>query len=147
MKKTFALLMLLGMAATAQATSLVYTPVNPDFGGNPANGTVLLNEANAQNATHAPVKAATAGATTSNELTSFTNALQSAILNKLTTAVENEIVGPTGKLTPGVLNTSNFTITVTDSGAGGFVIQTYDKNNGQTSTFDISNTAAPTGTN
>src|SRR3974390_2577099 len=40
---------LLAMLAQARATSIVYTPVNPSFGGNPLNGPVLLNSANAQN--------------------------------------------------------------------------------------------------
>lgn len=32
-----------------QATELVYTPLNPSFGGNPLLGSYLLNKANAQN--------------------------------------------------------------------------------------------------
>ena len=40
---------LLASACAAQATELVYTPVNPAFGGNPLNGTWLLNNAQAQN--------------------------------------------------------------------------------------------------
>ena len=34
---------------TGQATELVYTPVNPAFGGNPLNGSWMLNNAQAQN--------------------------------------------------------------------------------------------------
>ena len=37
------------MAVTAQAGELIYTPVNPSFGGSPLNGSQLLNNANAQN--------------------------------------------------------------------------------------------------
>lgn len=36
-------------AATAGAADLVYTPVNPNFGGNPFNDGILLGTANAQN--------------------------------------------------------------------------------------------------
>ena len=36
-------------AFPAAATELIYTPVNPVFGGNPLNGPVLLNNAQAQN--------------------------------------------------------------------------------------------------
>ncbi len=32
------------------ASSLVYTPTNPTFGGNPANGTFLLDQAQTQGA-------------------------------------------------------------------------------------------------
>jgi hypothetical protein len=38
-----------GQRLCCQATELVYTPVNPAFGGNPLNGTWLLNNAQAQN--------------------------------------------------------------------------------------------------
>ncbi|WP_298773278.1 curli assembly protein CsgF [uncultured Shewanella sp.] len=36
-------------SAGLQATELVYTPLNPSFGGNPLLGSYLLNKANAQN--------------------------------------------------------------------------------------------------
>jgi curli production assembly/transport component CsgF len=36
-------------ASTAFADDLVYTPVNPSFGGNPFNSSHLLGVANAQN--------------------------------------------------------------------------------------------------
>ena len=47
------LLIGLASAAAVQATELVYTPVNPSFGGNPLNGTWLLN--NAQRWSASPV--------------------------------------------------------------------------------------------
>ena len=31
------------------ATEIIYTPINPTFGGNPLNGSFLLSKANAQN--------------------------------------------------------------------------------------------------
>lgn len=40
---------LLTACVQASATELVHTPVNPAFGGNPLNGTWLLNNAQAQN--------------------------------------------------------------------------------------------------
>lgn len=36
------------------AQELVYTPINPSFGGSPLNGSYLLNKANAQNTETAP---------------------------------------------------------------------------------------------
>jgi curli production assembly/transport component CsgF len=41
-------LVLCAPALTASASSLVYHPVNPNFGGNPLIGTFLLQEAQAQ---------------------------------------------------------------------------------------------------
>lgn len=37
-------------SGTIFATELVYTPINPSFGGNPLNGSFLLSKANSQNA-------------------------------------------------------------------------------------------------
>jgi curli production assembly/transport component CsgF len=37
-------------ASPAFASSLVYTPTNPTFGGNPLNGTFLLSQAQTQGA-------------------------------------------------------------------------------------------------
>lgn len=140
-KKLVVMLVVLGMTGSAGATSLVYTPVNPSFGGNPANGAVLLNEANAQNGTHAPTKSsANTTSSTTKKLDAFTTSLQNAILQKLSTAVESEIIGPTGKIIPGVLDTSDFTIRVVDNGNGSVNITTIDKATGETSSFDISQT-------
>ena len=36
------------------ATELVYTPINPSFGGSPLNGNMLLNKAQSQNKHKAP---------------------------------------------------------------------------------------------
>jgi len=36
------------LATAAMATQLVYTPVNPTFGGNPLNGSFLLQSGQAQ---------------------------------------------------------------------------------------------------
>ena len=41
--------LLLALSAGAAASELVYTPINPTFGGSPLNGSYLLNKANAQN--------------------------------------------------------------------------------------------------
>src|SRR5579871_4235220 len=38
----------IGAAVPASASSLVYHPVNPTFGGNPLNGTPLLSQAQTQ---------------------------------------------------------------------------------------------------
>lgn len=39
----------LAMLGSSQAGTLVYTPTNPTFGGNPLNGSYLFNSAQAQN--------------------------------------------------------------------------------------------------
>ena len=46
---------LLVFSSCAVSTELVYTPVNPSFGGSPLNGAMLLNKAQSQNKHRAPI--------------------------------------------------------------------------------------------
>lgn len=144
MKKALAFLVMVGLSMVASATTLTYVPVNPNFGGNPANASGLLSEANAQNGTHAPSKSSGSGSgsatSTSSQLTNFVNTLQAAILNRLTTSVVSEVVDSNGRIKPGVLTTNNFTIRVVDSGGGNVTITTHDNTTGKDSTFTVSQT-------
>ncbi|MBR9727192.1 curli assembly protein CsgF [Shewanella intestini] len=49
MKKLILISALLTFSASSMATQLVYTPVNPNFGGSYLNGSYLLQNASAQN--------------------------------------------------------------------------------------------------
>jgi curli production assembly/transport component CsgF len=122
-------------AASVQASELVYVPVNPSFGGNPLNGPVLLNQANAQNSftEHSSSAASSANST----LTQFNSMLQSAILSRVSSAVTSSIVGTDGKLTPGTVETTDFTISIVNLSPGLLQITTTDKTTGQTTSFQI----------
>ena len=77
---------LLASACAAQATELVYTPVNPAFGGNPLNGTWLLNNAQAQNDYDDPdLKDRASAFTGTTALERFSNQLESRMLSQLLT--------------------------------------------------------------
>jgi Type VIII secretion system (T8SS), CsgF protein len=65
------------------ADKLIYYPVNPNFGGNSANGAVLLNEATAQNSFQNPVDIA--AATFSARLN---NSVEQAVINKISGQVD-----------------------------------------------------------
>ncbi|WP_235839633.1 curli assembly protein CsgF [Cognaticolwellia mytili] len=43
------------VSSSVMASELVYTPINPSFGGNPLNGNFLLGKAQSQNKHKAPV--------------------------------------------------------------------------------------------
>jgi curli production assembly/transport component CsgF len=127
------------LATAAQASPLIYQPVNPSFGGNPLNGSVLLNEATAQNTFTAPKT------TPQDRLQAFAQSIQNAILNRVSSAVISQIVNVSGGFVPGVVQTQDFTITVTSASATNpnTVISVLDKTTGQTSTFEIGNTTNP----
>ncbi len=71
---------------TADAGSLVYTPINPNFGGNPFNDGILLGTANAQNSYQAPREVA-------DPTERFVRSLQSRLFSGLARQVEEAIFG------------------------------------------------------
>jgi curli production assembly/transport component CsgF len=90
-------------AGAGQAGSLVYTPTNPQFGGNPNNGAFLLNQANAQNLPLAEQNARAAAAaggsgsgSSSGTLTAsqiFAQQLQSQLLSSFANQITQAIFG------------------------------------------------------
>lgn len=75
-------------AAPAQSQDIVYTPINPSFGGNPFNSAHLLGIAGAQNKTRDP-------SATSNDSQAdlFARQLQSRLLSALSSQIVDAIFG------------------------------------------------------
>ncbi len=132
------LIALVAAIPCARATTLVYQPVNPNFGGDPANGVNLLNEANAQNKYTAPSQSSSSS-TSESTLDQFNQELQQAILSRVASSVTNSIVGSDGTLKPGTIRTGNFTIVVSAINGGNLQITTTDNSTGASSTFVVSN--------
>ena len=99
--------------SVVHAAPLYYTPTNPSFGGNPLNGSVLLNNANAQNDYSDPDD------------------------DEDETALGE--FNEEGNLVPGVTETTDFTIEIIDLGDGTTSISTTDRLTGDTTTFTVSN--------
>ena len=74
------------VAGTAQAGELVYTPVNPSFGGSPLNGSQLLNNATAQNDFEKPQ-------TQQSQAEAFAKQLQSRLYSALAGQITDAIFG------------------------------------------------------
>ncbi|MDR3560799.1 MAG: curli assembly protein CsgF [Negativicutes bacterium] len=135
------LALLCGLTATAvQASELVYTPINPSFGGNPLNGPTLLNEAQAQN--HFTEKTPDTSSQ-QDPLTQFNSMLKSAILSRVSSAVTSSIVGTNGQLTPGTVDTTDFRISITNIPGGLLQIVTTDKATGQSTQFQVNQVNQP----
>lgn len=118
----------LGSCCLVHATELVYTPVNPSFGGNPLNGTWLLNNAQSQNDYDDPdLKSRTALAGTS-ALERFTSQLESRLLGQL---LDNISTGNTGSL-----STDSFIVNVIDD-SGALSIQVTDRATGEVSDIQV----------
>ena len=131
-----AALLCMGMEK-AQATELVYTPVNPNFGGSPLNGAALLNAAQAQNKHKDPESAQSMLNTPKSALDQFNETLERAVLNRLASAALGDIVGPNGELIEGQIETQNFVIDITDLSNGFLEVITTDKATGVSTSFQI----------
>ncbi|CAK9889126.1 MULTISPECIES: curli assembly protein CsgF [Pseudomonas] len=123
------LVLLAALASAASATELVYTPVNPAFGGNPLNGTWLLNNAQAQNDHEDPaIKDRASAFASTSTLERFTSQLESRLLSQLLTNINN---GNTGSL-----QTDAFIINVIDD-SGALSIQVTDRVTGEISEIQV----------
>jgi len=80
--------LLFACSTEASAQQLVYTPINPSFGGNPFNSAHLLGIANAQNDFKDP-KASTSGS----QQDIFARQLQSRLLSALSSQIVDAIFG------------------------------------------------------
>lgn len=93
------------LAFSGQATELVYTPINPSFGGNPLNGSFLLSKAQAQNDNQA-------AGNEKDFVTRFKESLERNIINSITRGVAD------GDITDGVYDTGDYRVEVASTGSG-----------------------------
>jgi curli production assembly/transport component CsgF len=90
---------LLLLADACAAGTLVYTPINPNFGGNPLNGSWLLSQAQAQNqftqssSSSSGAQAQSPGQIFAQELTSQ---LYASLANQITTAIFGQNAAQSG---------------------------------------------------
>ena len=124
------------LAGGAGATDIVYQPVNPAFGGYPANGQHLLATATATN-NHVGKDGLGRSLLDQSPLAQFNQTLERTVLSQLAAAATSKLTGSDGKLVPGTFSTQNFTISVTDLGGGMLRITTTDKATGAATTFEV----------
>ena len=98
--------------SSAFATELVYTPVNPTFGGNPLNAAGLLANANAQNDYKAPV----VEKAQQTDLEKFNDQVQAAVLAKIRTNVGKAVEDMLGKGVDKTTTVGNYLITYKKEG-------------------------------
>lgn len=121
---------------SAHAGELVYQPLNPAFGGYPANGQHLLAVANATNK-HTEGGLGPSSLFDQSPLAQFNQTLERTVLSQLAAAATSKLTGSDGKLLPGTFSTANFTITVIDLGGGMLRITTVDKTTGASTSFEV----------
>ncbi len=113
------------LSAGASATELVYTPVNPSFGGSPLNGAWLLGNAQAQNDTKDPDAVDRSSLAGTSALDRFTSQLESRLLSDLLGDVRD---GKTGSIT-----TDDFIVDISNDDIGNLVVKITDRLTGEMS--------------
>jgi len=118
--KTILFATAISISRLSLGTELIYVPKNPSFGGNPLNGSILLNNAQAQNKKTDPE----IEIETRSELDRFTDSLRSRLLSQLLSDI--------GAGKTGTLDTDDFSILIVDNGEGEISVKITDKNTNQT---------------
>lgn len=118
------------------ATELVYTPVNPSFGGNPINGTYLLNQAQAQDKHKDPNSVLGR-----DPMEYFEESLVRRVLNNLATQVIDDAFGAgDAGLTSGFYQFGDYTIDVDASNTDILDVTISDLGSGNTTSIQIPTT-------
>lgn len=125
------------LTGSAGAAELVYVPVNPNFGGYPANGPGLLASASATNKHKEDSGLGGSSLLNQSPLAQFNQTLERTVLSQLASAATSKLMGQDGKLVPGSFETANFIITVTDLGGGMLRVTTTEKSTGTTTSFEV----------
>ncbi|WP_116770665.1 curli production assembly/transport component CsgF [Maribacter litoralis] len=132
MKKTFLLFLLLGISGYCHSQQFVYTPKNPNFGGDTFNYQWLLSSANAQNS----FTADNSFDNDSSELEDFQESLNRQLLSELTRSVFDSELGD--GLEPGTFNVGSLLLEVFESGEG-LVINILDTSTGEQTQIIVPN--------
>ncbi len=126
LKRAAGLIWMLLACSAVHATELVYSPVNPSFGGNPANASGLMAIASAQNNHKAPATPAKEPLTA---LERFSANLESAVLSRLTNTAVSSLFDADGRILSGkTIVAGNYTIAITEEN-GNLVMTTTDSTN------------------
>jgi len=109
----------------AHATELVHRFESPSFGGNPLNGSFLLNQADQQNNFKDPSQQAKTSrpiTKAQSNLQKFKDRLEQSVLSKLSQTAVAELFDANGNPIIGEHQVGDFTITISDSGNNAFTI-------------------------
>jgi curli production assembly/transport component CsgF len=128
MRIAYAVISLILIPTVSWGGNMVFQFRDPSFGGNPNNGSFLLNNAQAQNSYKDP-SYSDYGVETPSALDNFTQAIQSQILGGLLTNINS------GK--PGRMVTNDFIVDISNRD-GQLQLNVTDRKTGKTSTIEVS---------
>jgi curli production assembly/transport component CsgF len=127
-------------ATIVSGSELIYRPVNPNFGGSPLNGSVLLNQANAQNSFEDP-DALDFSFEEQSTVDGFTDTLNRLILSQLAGLIVQEVFGDVQSdgLDTGIntFSTDGFSITIDSSSGKTLGVDIVDEISGDSASLEI----------
>jgi len=125
-------------ALPAAATEMVYTPINPSFGGNSMNGTFLMSQAEAQNTHKDP---SLSSSYSRDPLESFEESLTRRILSNLAGSIVESTFGyGDSELSEGFYQVGDYEIEVTGADTGDVSVTITDDGTGNQTTIVIPST-------
>jgi curli production assembly/transport component CsgF len=110
MKKLIFLPLFFLFAINLFASEIVWEAINPSFGGNPYNGTYLLNSAQLQK--DAAKKAEQGSTSANNAATQFQESLNRLLLSRLASKILDSLYGANGELVPGNYEIGDYIINI-----------------------------------
>lgn len=118
----------------AWADELVYTPINPSFGGSPLNGTWLLGNSQAQNTFEDPAEAESKDLAKKSDLDNFNDTLERIALSRIASQLVSSFLDGDANY----LETGNLILEITeDPVTGKTTIKTTDKGTGDVTIIDL----------
>lgn len=120
------IILFLFVCSSAFAQQLVYTPINPNFGGSSFNGAWLMAEAQAEK--HFTTSSTSAYNPYSNPLENFQSSLNSAILSQLSQKIISQVFGENA-LQEGHYEFGNYVVNI-NPGTDGIHITILDNSSG-----------------
>lgn len=132
--KNFVIILLLLSPLYLSSQEMVYTPINPAFGGNTFNYQWLLSAANAQNSFE---EGSDFSFDDKSELDSFTESLNRQLLNKITSDLFREQFGD-GDIQPGTYMFGSLVLEISPT-SDGLLINILDTQTGDQTQIIIPN--------
>ncbi|WDE09326.1 curli production assembly protein CsgF [Thalassomonas viridans] len=121
------------LALPAFASELVYQPINPSFGGNPINGSYLLNKAQAQNKHKAPARARRS------YTERFQESLERSYINKMVRLLTDQAFG-TGDIAlaeDALFVSGDYEVLVTGSNSDSISVQISNTETGEVTLIEV----------
>ncbi|MEM9102139.1 MAG: curli assembly protein CsgF [Pseudomonadota bacterium] len=137
MLKKLSIFFILFLTSKTMASELIYTPINPTFGGNPLNGSFLLGKAQSQN-DHTEENDLLSSLNTSDPLSRFQEDLERTILNNIAREISQRAFGGEegdGEITS--YNTEQYTIVVDTADSTRVVVNITNNETGETTIIEV----------